>query len=44
VRTYDGRHYQYVPHNANASTTYAVRAYDAVGNYSASGTYVLPPM
>jgi len=38
------RLYQYVPHFATASTTYAVRARDKVGNVSAYASYVLPPM
>jgi hypothetical protein len=36
--------YASVPHYATAATTYAVRARDAVGNRSAYGTVVLPPL
>lgn len=36
--------YYSVPHYPNATTTYAVRARDAVGNRSAYGTSVLPPL
>jgi hypothetical protein len=43
-RTFEGRLYQYVPGNTGATFTYAVRAYDAVRNYSAAGVFVLPPV
>jgi len=36
--------YASVPHYPNAAATYGVRAHDAVGNASAYGTFVLPPL